>query len=105
MREGEIQLKRLGFLRTFTVNVVVLVSNIYDYAKENSGSLKPSVDKAESAVAAVVSPIYERFKGVPSHLLLFLDTKVFLFVFFFNYSFFLEFSTENVGFRYVGIYC
>ncbi|XP_042053412.1 REF/SRPP-like protein At1g67360 [Salvia splendens] len=71
-----IQLKRLGFVRTLTINVVDLVSNIYDHAKQNSGSLKPTVDRAESAVAAVVTPIYQRFKDVPTHLLVFLDNKV-----------------------------
>ncbi|XP_057776962.1 REF/SRPP-like protein At1g67360 [Salvia miltiorrhiza] len=73
---NDIQLKRLGFLRTLTINVIVLVSNIYDHAKQNSGSLKPTVDKAEDAVAAVVTPIYQRFKDVPTHLLVFLDNKV-----------------------------
>lgn len=71
-----IQLKRLGFVRTLTINVVDLVSNIYDHAKQNSGSLKPTVDRAESAVAAVVTPIYHRFKDVPTHLLVFVDNKV-----------------------------
>ncbi|XP_042048732.1 REF/SRPP-like protein At1g67360 isoform X1 [Salvia splendens] len=71
-----IQLKRLGFVRTLTINVVGLVSNIYDHAKQNSGSLKPTVDRAESAVAAVVTPIYHRFIHVPANLLVFLDNKV-----------------------------
>lgn len=75
-RGSNIQLKHLGFLRFLTVNAVVLVSNIYDYAKQNSGSLKSTVEKAENAVAVVVSPVYHRFEGVPTHLLVFLDKKV-----------------------------
>ncbi|KAH6806958.1 hypothetical protein C2S51_028066 [Perilla frutescens var. frutescens] len=72
----QFQLKHLGFLRDLTLNVVVLVSNVYVYAKQNSGSLKSSVEKAENAVAAVVTPVYQRFEGVPTHLLVFLDNKV-----------------------------
>ncbi|KAL1565288.1 REF/SRPP-like protein [Salvia divinorum] len=73
---GGIQLKRLGFLRSLVINAVVLVSNIYDHAKQNSGSLRPTVDRAEGAVSAVVTPIYHRFRDVPTHLLVFLDNKV-----------------------------
>lgn len=75
-RGSNIQLKYLDFLRILTVNAVVLVSNIYDYAKQNSGSLKSTVEMAENAVVTVVSPVYHRFEGVPTHLLVFLDTKV-----------------------------
>ncbi|XP_042064630.1 REF/SRPP-like protein At1g67360 [Salvia splendens] len=73
---GDIQLKHLGFVRSLVINAVVLVSNIYDNAKQNSGSLRPTVDRAEGAVTAVVTPIYHRFRDVPTHLLVFLDNKV-----------------------------
>ncbi|KAI3467706.1 hypothetical protein Pfo_024369 [Paulownia fortunei] len=73
---SEMQLKHLRFVRILTINAVVLVSNIYDYAKQNSGSLKSTVDTVENAVTTVVGPVYDRLKGVPSDLLIFLDRKV-----------------------------
>lgn len=63
-------------MRILTINAVVLVSNIYDHAKHNSGSLKSTVDKVETAVSTVVGPVYHIFEDVPSHLLVFLDNKV-----------------------------
>lgn len=48
----------------------------YDYAKRNSGPLKSTVGTVENAVTAVVTPVYERFKGVPGYLLVFVDEKV-----------------------------
>ncbi|XP_051121255.1 REF/SRPP-like protein At1g67360 [Andrographis paniculata] len=70
------QLKYLGFVQILAVNAVVLVSNLYDKAKQNSGSLKPAVDAVENAVATVFVPVYERVKGIPSDLLVFVDGKV-----------------------------
>ncbi|EPS59110.1 hypothetical protein M569_15700 [Genlisea aurea] len=73
---SETRLKHLGFVRILTVNTVVLVSNLYGYAKQNSGSFRSSVDTVESSVKAVVEPVYDRFSGVPSNFLIFLDEKV-----------------------------
>lgn len=70
------QLKHLGFVRIIALNSAVLVSNLYNYAKQNSGPLKPAVGRVENAVTTVVSPVYERFKGVPGDILVFLDKKV-----------------------------
>lgn len=72
----DVQLKHLGFVRVLTLNAVVLVCNIYDYAKQNAGSVKSKVENAENSVRAVVGPVYERFKGVPDDILVFLDHKV-----------------------------
>ncbi|KAL6529091.1 hypothetical protein OROHE_014835 [Orobanche hederae] len=73
---SEMHLKHLGFVRILTINAVVLISNLYVYAKQNSGSLKSTVDTVENAVTTVVGPVYERLKGIPSDLLAFLDKKV-----------------------------
>ncbi|KAL0327374.1 UNVERIFIED_CONTAM: REF/SRPP-like protein [Sesamum angustifolium] len=73
---SEMQLKHLGFVRILVINAAVLVSNLYIYAKQNSGPLKSTVGKVEDAVTAVVSPVYERFKSIPSDILVFLDKKV-----------------------------
>ncbi|KAG6383602.1 hypothetical protein SASPL_156637 [Salvia splendens] len=90
---GAIQLKRLGFVRSLVINAVVLLSNIYDHAKQNSGSLRPTVDRAEGAVTALVTPIYHRFRDVPTHLLVFLDNKVFLF-------YFIYFSVDDASHKF-----
>ncbi|KAL3649885.1 hypothetical protein CASFOL_006288 [Castilleja foliolosa] len=74
--KSDMQLKHLGFVRILTINAVVLVSNLYDHAKQNSGSLKSAVDTVENAVTTVVGPVYDRLKGVPTDLLVFLDRKV-----------------------------
>ncbi|KAK4402644.1 REF/SRPP-like protein [Sesamum angolense] len=73
---NDVQLKHLGFVRILTINALVLVSNLYENAKQNSGSLKSAVDTVENAVTTVVGPVYERLKGVPADLLVFLDKKV-----------------------------
>ncbi|KAL0421560.1 UNVERIFIED_CONTAM: REF/SRPP-like protein [Sesamum latifolium] len=76
VERNDVQLKHLGFVRILTINALVLVSNLYDTAKQNSGSLKSAVDTVENAVTTVVGPVYERLKGVPADLLVFLDKKV-----------------------------
>ncbi|GFP88383.1 ref/srpp-like protein at1g67360, partial [Phtheirospermum japonicum] len=71
-----VQLKHLGFIRVLAIHAAVIVSNLYDSAKQNSGPLKSTVEKAENAVTAVASPVYDRLKGVPVDILVFLDNKV-----------------------------
>ncbi|GFY88130.1 rubber elongation factor protein [Actinidia rufa] len=70
------ELKRLGFVRVIAISALVCVSNLYENAKQYSGSLKSTVGTVESAVTTVVGPVYEKFKGVPGDLLVFLDEKV-----------------------------
>ncbi|KAF8098179.1 hypothetical protein N665_0272s0044 [Sinapis alba] len=72
----EIGLKHLGFVRIAAIHVLVSLSYLYDYAKQNSGPLKPTVGKVEGAVTTIVTPVYNKFKDVPDILLLFLDHKV-----------------------------
>ncbi|KAK9008342.1 hypothetical protein V6N11_075240 [Hibiscus sabdariffa] len=69
-------LKHLNFVRVAAIHALVCISNLYDYSKRNSGSLRSTVDNVESAVTAVVGPVYQRFKDLPVHLLGFLDNKV-----------------------------
>ncbi|MFX9847358.1 hypothetical protein ABTP16_15995 [Acinetobacter baumannii] len=76
VRGSDVQLKHLWFVKVLTLNAVVLVSNLYDTAKQNSGSLKSTIGKVENAVKAVVGPVYQKFNGLPSDLLVFLDDKV-----------------------------
>uniref|UniRef100_A0A5B7BHM3 REF/SRPP-like protein n=1 Tax=Davidia involucrata TaxID=16924 RepID=A0A5B7BHM3_DAVIN len=72
----ERELKHLGLARMVAINALVCVSNLYEYAKQNSGSLKSTVGTVESAVTTVVGPVYEKLKGVPDDLLVFIDKKV-----------------------------
>lgn len=77
MEKSEVNLKHLGFVRVLALNTAVLLSNLYDYAKQNSGPLRSTVGTVENAVTTVVRPVYNRFKGVPDEVLVFLDKKVF----------------------------
>ncbi|CAE5963259.1 unnamed protein product [Arabidopsis arenosa] len=72
----EVGLKHLGFVRIAAIQILASVSNLYDYAKQNSGPLKSAVEKVEGAVTTVVTPVYQKFKDVPDSLLVFLDHKV-----------------------------
>ncbi|CAK7336174.1 unnamed protein product [Dovyalis caffra] len=72
----DLELKHLRFVRIAAIQVLVCVSNLYDYAKRNSGPLRSAVGTVDGTVTAVVGPVYEKFKGVPDHLLVFLDHKV-----------------------------
>ncbi|XP_010415310.1 PREDICTED: REF/SRPP-like protein At1g67360 [Camelina sativa] len=71
-----LSLKHLGFVRVAAIQILASVSNLYDYAKQNSGSLKSAVEKVEGAVTTVVTPVYHKLKDVPDSLLVFLDHKV-----------------------------
>ncbi|KAL3636463.1 hypothetical protein CASFOL_021010 [Castilleja foliolosa] len=76
VQENYAKLKHLGFVRVLAIQATVIVSNLYEYAKQNSGAIKPTVEKAENAFTAVANPVYDRFKGVPGDILVFLDKKV-----------------------------
>ncbi|XWS34569.1 hypothetical protein CRYUN_Cryun21dG0049500 [Craigia yunnanensis] len=69
-------LKHLSFVRVTAIHALVCVSNLYEYAKQNSGPLRSTIGTVECAVTTVVGPVYEKFKDVPDHLLGFLDKKV-----------------------------
>lgn len=56
--------------------VVVCFSTLYEYAKENSGPLRPGVQTVEETVRTVIGPVYHKFRNVPSDLLRFVDRKV-----------------------------
>lgn len=75
-RKKRRELKHLGFARTVAIHALFCVSNIYDYAKQNSGPLRSTVTTVESAVTTVVGPVYRKVQGVPDDLLVFLDDKV-----------------------------
>ncbi|KAI7740832.1 hypothetical protein M8C21_020152 [Ambrosia artemisiifolia] len=72
---GEKHLKYLGFVQTLVIYIIVCLSAIYRYGRENAGRFKPSVQTAENTVKTVIGPIYEKFQHVPFELLKFLDIK------------------------------
>ncbi|KAL3626021.1 hypothetical protein CASFOL_029570 [Castilleja foliolosa] len=69
-------LKYLDFVEVITIYAIVCCSIIYEYAKENSGPLRPGVQTVEGTVRAVIGPVYEKFHNVPFQLLMFVDRKV-----------------------------
>ncbi|GMI87684.1 LD-associated protein 1, small rubber particle protein [Hibiscus trionum] len=69
-------LKHVGLVRVAAIRALVCVSNLYDYAKRNSGPLRSTVGTVEGTVTAILGPVYQKYKDVPDHLLAFLDTKV-----------------------------
>ncbi|KAI3679039.1 hypothetical protein L6452_38346 [Arctium lappa] len=73
---GEKHLKYLEFVQSAVIYFVVCFSTVYEYAKENSGPLKPGVQTVESTVKTVIGPVYERFQDVPFEVLKFVDLKV-----------------------------
>lgn len=75
-QEQQPELKHLGFVRATAINTIMWLSSLYEYAKQNSGPLKSAVSSVEGAVTTVVTPVYDKFKDVPDHLLAFLDQKV-----------------------------
>ncbi|GFQ05707.1 stress-related protein [Phtheirospermum japonicum] len=70
------KLKYLDFVQLATIYVIVCCSMIYEYAKENSGPLRPGVQTVEGTVKTVIGPVYEKFHSVPFQLLMFVDRKV-----------------------------
>ncbi|MED6180467.1 hypothetical protein PIB30_010683 [Stylosanthes scabra] len=75
-RKSEKQLKHLGFVRIAAIQAFVCVSNLYQYAKHNSGPLRSAVGTVEGTVSAVLGPVYNKFRDVPDDLLGFVDDKV-----------------------------
>ncbi|KAK7319043.1 hypothetical protein RJT34_03752 [Clitoria ternatea] len=70
------ELKHLGFVKIAAIKAFVCVSNLYEYAKQNSGPLRSAVGTVEGTVTTVLGPVFDKIKDVPSDLLLFVDNKV-----------------------------
>lgn len=73
---NEKNLKYMEFVQVAAIYVVVCFSSLYEYAKENSGPLKPGVQTVEGTVKTVIGPVYEKFHDLPFQLLKFVDRKV-----------------------------
>ncbi|KAI3752400.1 hypothetical protein L2E82_24428 [Cichorium intybus] len=70
------KLKYLEFVQAATLHTVLYASKAYDYAKDNSGPLKPSVETIEGTLKTVVGHAYHKFHGVPVEVLRLVDRKV-----------------------------
>ncbi|OIW20753.1 hypothetical protein TanjilG_21818 [Lupinus angustifolius] len=70
------ELKHLGFVKTVVIQAFLCVSNLYQFAKHNSGSLRSVVGTVEDTVTNVLGSVYDKIKYVPLHLLVFVDNKV-----------------------------
>ncbi|CAH1444235.1 unnamed protein product [Lactuca virosa] len=70
------KLKYLTFVQEAAKHAAPYASKAYDYAKENSGSLKPRVEAIEGTLKTVISPACDTFHNVPGEVLKFVDRKV-----------------------------
>ncbi|KAJ6397493.1 hypothetical protein OIU77_018494 [Salix suchowensis] len=74
--EEERRLKYLQFVQVAAVHAVLTFTNLYIYAKDKTGPLKPGVETVEGTVKSVVGPVYDKFRDVPIEFLKFVDRKV-----------------------------
>ncbi|XP_057495108.1 REF/SRPP-like protein At3g05500 [Actinidia eriantha] len=74
--EEEQRLKYLEFVQVASLHALMCFWRLYDYAKDNSGPLKPGVETVEGTVKTVVGPVYDKFHDVPMEVLKFVDSKV-----------------------------
>lgn len=70
------RLKYLDFVQMAAIYMVICFSTLYEFAKENSGPLRPGVQTVEATVKTVVGPLFDRFHHVPFEILRFVDSRV-----------------------------
>nr|DAD38058.1 TPA_asm: hypothetical protein HUJ06_008699 [Nelumbo nucifera] len=75
-KDKEHRLRYLDFVQAAALQAVICFSSLYNYAKENSGPLRPGVQSVENTVKTVIGPVYEKFHDIPFELLKFVDRKV-----------------------------
>ncbi|EEF49879.1 REF/SRPP-like protein At3g05500 [Ricinus communis] len=75
-KENEERLKYLEFVQVAALHAVMTFANLYVYAKDKAGPLKPGVETVEGTVKSVVGPVYDKFHDVPIEVLKFVDRKV-----------------------------
>ncbi|KAL7172157.1 hypothetical protein ACSBR2_031784 [Camellia fascicularis] len=76
VQDDEKRLKYLDIVQVTAIYIIVCFSSLYEYAKENSGPLKPGVQTVEGTVKTVIGPVYEKFHDIPCELLKLIDRKV-----------------------------
>lgn len=81
VNEAEENLKYMWIVKATAIRTLICFSKVYDFAKDNSGALKPGVQSVEGAVKTVVGPLYQKVHGFPNQLLKFVDRKVCFFAY------------------------
>ncbi|CAN1355897.1 REF/SRPP-like protein At3g05500 [Linum perenne] len=76
-KEEEERLKYLEFVQAAAIHALMTFTNLYIYAKDKAGPLKPGVETVEGTVKTVVGPVYDKFQDVPIEVLKFVDRKAF----------------------------
>lgn len=74
--ERRTRLKHLDFVLVIAVQTVVLLSSLYNFAKDNAGPLRTGVQAVEDTVKAVVGPVYANILIISSRLLKIIDRKI-----------------------------
>ncbi|KAI7754002.1 hypothetical protein M8C21_026264 [Ambrosia artemisiifolia] len=69
------ELKYLWLLKKIAVRFVVVMSNVYEFAKENSGDFKTKVVLVENIIVSIFGPVYEKLKNLPEQTLEFVDNQ------------------------------
>lgn len=69
-------MKYLGLVHALVLQATAYLAQLYAYAKESSGPLKPGVDNVEGTVKTVVGPVYQKIEGKPLEILQYVDSKV-----------------------------
>ncbi|PWA89932.1 Rubber elongation factor [Artemisia annua] len=75
IEQSTTELKHFGFLKELTLKFLVVLSNMYDFAKENSVVIKTTLVSAESAIVSTVVPVYNKLKDLSGGILVFVDDK------------------------------
>jgi iron uptake system EfeUOB component EfeO/EfeM len=75
-KSQEPNLKYLGLVHALVLQATAYLAQLYAYAKESSGPLKPGVDNVEGTVKTVVGPVYQKIEGKPLEILQYVDSKV-----------------------------
>lgn len=70
------ELKYLGLWKKIVVRFVAILSNVYNFAKENSGDYKTTVVFIENKVVPTFGPIYKNLKELVDQTSVFVDDKV-----------------------------
>ncbi|KAI3515984.1 hypothetical protein L1887_14891 [Cichorium endivia] len=68
-------LKHVGFVKLIEVKALVILSNIYDFFKDNSRCLKKTVVSVEAKVISTMRPVNEKLTIICESTLGFLDDK------------------------------
>ncbi|GJY32564.1 REF/SRPP-like protein [Tanacetum coccineum] len=76
IKQSTSELRHFGFLKEFTLKFLVVLSNVYDFAKENSGVMKTTLVSAENTMVSAIVPLYNKLKDLPEGILVFVDDKM-----------------------------